>query len=146
MRTPRKLRSRGSALVEFSIGTSAMFLLLFGAMDFGRAMHSASVVASSARSGAQYGVQSLPNSGNTDGIRTAAQNDAYGNTNLVVTPRRFCTCQIGGAEMSCSANCGATVPQIYVEVQTTLPFQTVLTYPGLPNPMTMRGFARMRVR
>jgi Flp pilus assembly protein TadG len=123
-----------------------MFLMLFGALDFGRAMHSASVVASSARSGAQYGVQSLPNSGNETGIQTAARNDAYGNTSLGVTSRRFCTCQIGGSEVGCNANCGATIPQIYVEVQTTLPFQTVLAYPTLPNPMTLRGAARMRVR
>jgi hypothetical protein len=90
----------------------------------------------------KYGVQSLPNSGNQEGIRTAAQKDAYGNTSLGVDSRRFCTCQIGGGEIPCNASCGATVPQIYVEVQTSLPLETVLTYASLPNPITVRAALR----
>jgi Flp pilus assembly protein TadG len=45
---------RGNALVEFAIASSAMLLLMFGIIDFGRALYTYHLVADGARSGARY--------------------------------------------------------------------------------------------
>jgi Flp pilus assembly protein TadG len=47
-------RERGNALVEFAIASTTMLLLMFGIIDFGRALYTYHLVADGARSGARY--------------------------------------------------------------------------------------------
>lgn len=51
----RKKEERGAALVEFAIVAPLLFLLLFGVVEFGRAVVTFTGVTTAAREGARYG-------------------------------------------------------------------------------------------
>ncbi len=65
----RKYRERGASLPETAIIISAVLMLTFGIIDFGRAMYTYSFVAQVAREGTRWaavrGSQSCTNSANT---------------------------------------------------------------------------------
>jgi Flp pilus assembly protein TadG len=48
------VHERGNALVEFAIASTTMLMLMFGIIDFGRALYTYHLVADGARSGARY--------------------------------------------------------------------------------------------
>lgn len=45
---------RGNALVEFAIASTAMLMVMFGIIDFGRALYTYHLIADGARQGARY--------------------------------------------------------------------------------------------
>jgi hypothetical protein len=51
----RKRRDRGASLVEFALIAPILFLLLFGTIEFGRAVATFNSVNTAAREGARYG-------------------------------------------------------------------------------------------
>lgn len=55
-RYPTEARQRGSALIEFSLTLTVLLMLLFGAMDFCRALYAYHFVANAAREGARYAI------------------------------------------------------------------------------------------
>lgn len=67
---------RGQALVETALVLPLLFLLLLGAAELGRVAYAAIEISNAARAGAQYGSQDAGTMGDTNGITTAAQNDA----------------------------------------------------------------------
>lgn len=50
----RRHAQRGSSMVEFAIASSALFLVLFGIVEFGRAMYVYHAVANAARIGSRW--------------------------------------------------------------------------------------------
>ncbi|MGQ9553342.1 MAG: TadE/TadG family type IV pilus assembly protein [Anaerolineae bacterium] len=66
---------RGQSLVEFALGAIVFFLIVFGILDFGRAIYAYSVVASAAREGARYGAV---HPDNLPGIESAVYQRAVG--------------------------------------------------------------------
>jgi Flp pilus assembly protein TadG len=47
---------RGSALVEFAVATTLLLTMMFGAMDFGRALYTYTKVSEAARQGTRYAI------------------------------------------------------------------------------------------
>jgi len=136
----------GTSLIELALVLPILFLLLAGAVDFGRAYYLAIEVAHAAHSGALYGSQ---NPGDTVGMQNAAAADAadvpsFGTSSVTAT--YGCECSDGSsAVVGCTAapTCSTNVVS-YVQVNTSATYNSMLPYPGVPSPLTLRGSARMR--
>ncbi|HEY7029710.1 MAG TPA: TadE/TadG family type IV pilus assembly protein [Thermomicrobiales bacterium] len=63
----RREASSGQAIVEFAIVSVAFFMMVFGTIDFGRAVYMYSQLHNAVREGARYGKM---NPADTDGIKT----------------------------------------------------------------------------
>jgi Flp pilus assembly protein TadG len=62
----RRKGERGQALVEFSMVALVFFILVFGVIDFGMALHSWITVTNAAREGARIGAVHAASDGSTD--------------------------------------------------------------------------------
>src|SRR5713226_6481438 len=80
---------KGSAMVEFALGSTVLLLFLFGTADFGRLFYYSIEVANAAAAGADYGSFKSTNMTDTAGISTTAKNEAAEISNLRVDSSRF---------------------------------------------------------
>src|SRR5437868_6947495 len=97
----RRMRlRRGSAMIETALASTVMFLMLSGVIDFGRAFYYTDVAASAARAGAQVGIESAANVGNTQAMQQAAQNDAPSIPITATATWPYCL-DSSGASVSC---------------------------------------------
>jgi Flp pilus assembly protein TadG len=144
-RHPLLQDERGASLVELSLVLPFFLLLLFGALDFGRAYFLAVEVAGAARAAAEYGAQ---NPTDTAGITKVATGDAPDVPNLSVgTPAYGCECSDG---TSYSANCAATpttcsynvVYRVRLTVSTT--YSPLFPWPNIPSSIPLSSTAVMR--
>src|SRR5689334_20807673 len=69
----------GQSLVELAVLVPLLVLLLMGVIELGRYAQIAILVGNAARAGAAYGAQSLAQSADPTGIKTAAGNDFQNN-------------------------------------------------------------------
>jgi Flp pilus assembly protein TadG len=138
-------REHGASLVETAILLPLFVLLLFGAVDFGRAFYLAIEVAGAARAGVTYGSR---NPTDITGMQTAAQDDASDVPNVSVgTPTYGCECSDG---TSYSASC-ASVPSCSpltevkrVNITVTGTFTPLIPWPAMPSSMSFSSSASMR--
>jgi Flp pilus assembly protein TadG len=146
-RTPFTLlrREDGASLVELAIMLPMFLLLLFGAVDIGRAFYLATEVSEAAHSAAAYGSQ---NPTDTTGIETTGRDGAPNVPNLNVgTPTYGCECADG---TSYSANCGTTpsCPSnnvVYrVKVTVTATYTPLFPWPTFPSSIAFSSTASMR--
>jgi Flp pilus assembly protein TadG len=133
---------RGTSLLEMALIIPVLSLILVGIIDIGRYVSLSIKVANAARSGAQYGAQSLAAASDTPGITHAAVSDAAITPALQVTPSVLCYC----SGSPCSGLCTAPSTEVvYVQVSTTGTFTPLFSYPGLPALTNVNGMAQMRV-
>ena len=129
--TWRRRKSRGQSLVEFALITPLLILILAVAADFGRAFTAYITIGSAAREGAAYGSASLISSTNTSGISSAALGDAQ---------------TIWGVSPSVTSTTGTDQwGYRYVQVRVAYTFSSIMTVPGVPDPVNMQRTVRMRV-
>jgi Flp pilus assembly protein TadG len=135
----------GSSLVELALMMPLFFLLVLGAVDFGRAYYLTIELAGAAHAAAAYGAQ---NPTDTAGMQTTAQDDAPNVPNLsVATPTYGCECSDGS---SYSASCSTTptcssnnsVYRVNVTVSTT--YTPLFPWPGIPSSIALSSSASMR--
>lgn len=139
IKTIRKPQQRGNALVEIGLAVPMMMLLLSAVIDFGRVFYYSDAAVSAARAGAQYGIQSAANFGNYAGMQLAAKADAQDIPNFSATATSYCQ-DSSGAAVACTAS-GA---EGYVKVATTITYNLILAWPGVPNPLPVGAAAIMR--
>jgi Flp pilus assembly protein TadG len=140
----------GGSLVEFTLISPLLLLILFGMLDLGRWVFLGIEVTSAAHAGAQYGSLSLTNAHNTSAIRTAAQNDApdFG-ANLTVTPSTSeCWCPSApGSLVTCGTYptnpCTNGTQIVLLEVYTQGTYNPWISYPPFTTAITLRGYAAM---
>ncbi len=97
-----------------------------------------------AEAGARYTCQSSAAAADINGI-TAAVASAAGNPgNLSVATTAFCTCTPGGLQVACSTSCSGKAA--YTKIRATLPFTTVMIWPGMPSFTSLNGTAVTRVQ
>jgi Flp pilus assembly protein TadG len=84
-------RDRGATAVEFALLLPVLFLLLFGVIDFGRALNAQITLTQAAREGAR--LAALGQSGAT--VQTRAQGAATGLTPVTATVTTACTAGAG---------------------------------------------------
>ena len=135
----RRRRQRGSAALEFALGSVILIPLLFGAADFGRMFYYAVEVANAASAGAVYGSYNASNMTDTTGISNAAKNDAPEITNLGVNSSQVC-------QNSSATTVDCTTPGAYkyVKVTTSYTFNTLLSYPLIPSSVSLSKTVMMR--
>jgi len=136
----------GAGLVELAFVLPLFPLLLFGAIDFGRAFYLSVEVAGAAQAAAEYGAQ---NPTDPTGMQTAAQEDAPNVPNLSVgTPVVGTECPDGTlytAGTSTMPTCSGTLKGIYlVKVKVTATYSPWFPWPGVPSSIPLGGSAAMR--
>jgi len=119
---------RGSSLPEMAIAAGCLLLLMFGIVDFGRAMYTYGFVAQLARQGARYwivrGTTSCTNSNSqlancnatTAQIQSYVQSLSEGLTtpsNITVTPTKVSCPNSGGALPTAAPGCTISVTVSY---------------------------------
>ena len=110
-------RQSGQSLLELAFRVPRLLLLALGVIEMGRDAYIGILVGNAARAGAAYGTQSLPQSVDTVGITTAADNDFQNNgqsvSNLTITSTVACGCDGSGsvAAAACTGT-GAGMPTL----------------------------------
>lgn len=136
---------RGSSLVETALVIPVLLLMLFGAVDFGRAFYLSMEVSGAAQAAAEYGVQSPTD---TVGMQTAATQDAPDVSNLsVTTPTYGCECADGtGYSASCSTvpTCTGSNLVYRVNVSVSTNYSPWFPWPGIPSRLPIANSASMR--
>jgi Flp pilus assembly protein TadG len=134
----------GSQLYELAMVMPVFVLLLFGAIDFGRAYYVNMEVAAAAEAGAAYGAQ---NPTDTSGMKAAALLNAPDISGLTPTASYGTECSDGTKAVAspgvAPTTCSVTIVQ-YIEVDTTATYKPLFAFPGMPSAFTMSGKARMR--
>jgi Flp pilus assembly protein TadG len=126
--------------------------MLLAAADFGRLFYVWIAVNNAARAGAQYGSQTLVTAANSASMIQAAKDDGSNITGLCTASypcsASQCTCVTGTPVPVCSGsgyNCTNAPNATYVEVDTQAPFNTVVSYPGIPSSLRLTAKAIMQV-
>lgn len=147
MKTTSQRRSRsGNMLIEFALSSSVLFLLMFGLIDFSRVFASASLVRGAARAGSQYGILSPAHYNDFAGMQNAALTDAGNPPTMTATASQFCACSIGGAKVSCPATCSSGSPETYIQMNVSMPYGTMFSYPGIPVTTNLSASSVVRVQ
>jgi Flp pilus assembly protein TadG len=137
----------GTSLVEMAVLLPLFAVLLFVAVDFGRACYIAIEVAGAARAGAMYGSQDVTD---TTGIENAARDAAPDvAANLSVNaPTCSVECLDGtnyAAGCSTAPPCATGVSYVYiVSLTVTGTYSPLVPWPGIPSSLSFSSSASMR--
>ena len=136
---------QGASLVELAFVLPLFPLLLFGAVDFGRAFYLSVEVVGAAQAAAAYGSQ---NPTDIAGMQNAALDDAPDVPNLSAgTPTSGCECLDGshyGTVCPTTATCGGNNTVQRVNVTVTGTYSPLIPWPGVPSTMSLSSSASMR--
>jgi len=133
-------RRAGTVLVEFALVVPLFLLICLAGIDFARVFATAMAINGANRVGLQYAAQ---NPGTTNGIAGAVAADAA-IAGLKVVAAQYCACSVGGAQVPCTNSCSGKMT--YTQVTTTLPFNTVVAWPGIPDRLTLSVSGVIRVQ
>jgi Flp pilus assembly protein TadG len=136
---------RGQALVELSVAVTLLVLLLLGAVEFGSMAYQAIELSDAAMAGAQYGTQNTTTVADTNGISTAASNDAPNLTGLQTTSSYGCICSNGNASTCATTDCSGSHIEYILTVKTQASFTPTLHVPGFSSAYTLKGQAIQKV-
>ncbi len=140
---------QGASLVELALLLPLFILLMFGAVDVGRAFYYSIEIAGAAHAAAMYGSQ---NPEDTTGMQTAAQDDAPNVPNLSVgTPTYGCECADGSSYGStCPSSCPSSLNTVWrVKVTVTATYTTLFPWHwvgmgSIPPSFSLSSSASMR--
>jgi Flp pilus assembly protein TadG len=135
---------RGAAAVEFGLLLPLLMLILLGAIDFGRFAHAHIGVTNAARAGAGFAAMN-PFSVTTktawetqirraalDELRSIIDSDPrLTNNNVTVTSVR-------------TFDDPQATSLWYADVTVSMPFRTLVTWPGIPRPLVLTHTVRFR--
>ncbi len=136
---------QGASLVELAFLLPMFLLLLFGAVDIGRAFYLSTEIEGAAQAAAAYGSQ---NPTDTTGMQNTAQYAAPDVPNLSVgTPTYGCECADGTSySTSCSAtpSCPTSNVVYRVNITVTGAYTPMFPWPKIPPSMSIHSSASMR--
>jgi Flp pilus assembly protein TadG len=145
----------GQSLLELAFLVPLLLLLALGVIEVGRYAYIAILVGNAARAGTAYGTQSLPQSVDTVGITTAADNDFQNNGqnvgDLAITSSVSCGCDGSGtvAAAACTGvgagTCASGHWVVVLSVTASGTFSSLFNYPGIPASITVSRTSSMRV-
>lgn len=148
-------RQSGQSLLELAFLVPVLLLLALGVIEVGRYAYIGILVGNAARAGAAYGTQSLPQSVDTVGITTAADNDFQNNgqsvSTLTITSAVSCGCDGNGslAAAACTGagagTCASGHWVVTLSVTASGTFASLFNYPGIPSSVTLSRTSSMRV-
>lgn len=135
----------GNSFMETALLLPLMLLLCCGVMDFARIVYAGVEIAGAARAGVQYGALTPGHSGDISGMTQAALADATDlGDSVTASASNFCACN--GSNVDCSSTCDGGRPAGYVTVTANYPFNTLISYPGVPHSVVVSRTARMRAQ
>jgi Flp pilus assembly protein TadG len=154
----RSSSQRGQAMLEVALLLPVLLILALGVIELGRYAYIGILVGNAARAGAAYGAQSLPQSVDTTGIQTAADNDFQNNgqnaSSLSVTNSVACGCDSSGTvttqgcTTSTNPTAGACASGHWVVMESVTAsgaFSSLFNYPGIPQSISISRTATLRV-
>ena len=104
----------------------------------------ASCASQNRKAGVEYGAQSTTAASDTTGMKQAALNDATNLSGVTANASKFCECPPSTLHVSCSPTCSGM--EMYVRVNTSANFRTLVSYPGIPSTVTLNESALMRAK
>ena len=135
---------KGQALAEMAIIAPLLLLLLIGLVEVGRYANFSILVSNAARAGVQYGAQNLVTAADNTGMQNAATADAQNIAGLTAAATHVCKCADGSASTCLPTDCSASHRLVYVQVDTTGTFASLLHFAGIAPSLTITGHAVMR--
>jgi Flp pilus assembly protein TadG len=140
-----RLGDRGNVAIEFAVLVPILLALMTGAWDFGNCFIQSERLASAARAGAQYGIQTAAHATDFDGMVQAARDNASDADNaLGVSASQVCFCP-DGTSVACTGNCpGVPAPGYYAKLVVTEDYTTLFSYPFVTNPISLSTQILMR--
>lgn len=154
----------GQSLIEVALLTPLLLAMVLGAIELGRYAYLAILVGNAAHAGAFYGAQGPAQAADTAGILRAADNDYQNNgqdvTTLIVSSTDGCGCDNGGTLTYLGTTTGACSTTnidpttacsgsgnwvVTVSVTASGTFNSLFSYPLIPNKITVTRTATMRV-
>jgi Flp pilus assembly protein TadG len=134
---------KGSVLIEFALVVPLFLLLCVAGIDFARVFNTAIVLTGATRTGLEYAGQSASAAADASGIANLVSASAGNPAGLTVSSNQFCTCSIGGTQVACSSKCSGKIT--YVQVSASVPFQTLVAWPWVPQPLNVTRTGVIRV-
>jgi Flp pilus assembly protein TadG len=147
----------GQAFVELALVLPMLILLVVGGAEIGRLAYADIEISNAARAGVAYAMQSHTKASDNPNIKIAAKRDAPNIPGLVVDDATLtCYCETSAGVTTAFASCATNVanttacpsPSVlveYVQVNTSASIDTLFHLPAIPNTVTLRGKAIMRV-
>jgi Flp pilus assembly protein TadG len=80
MNNSTKKSEKGQALMEFAMVSLLLFTLIFGIVEFGRALWTWNTITHATRAGARYGAVAIPTSDDGEVIKVVVYNDPNANS------------------------------------------------------------------
>lgn len=140
-------RRRGNVAVEFAIVGPFFLTLVVGMVELGFASYQAMEAQDAAEAGALYAAKY---GYNVNGIEAAVVNASSApGISASPAPTLFCGCPTGSGvtAVACGSACtGGAQPGQYVQVNASVPHQTILSYLGLPIPASFSGQSTVRIQ
>lgn len=134
----------GQALAEMAIIAPLLAALLVGLVEVGRYASFAIMVSNAARAGVQYGAQNLVTAADTTAMQNAATADGQNIAGLTAVATQFCKCADGSASSCLPTDCSSSHRLVYVQVDTTGSFTSMLHAGNILPTLTIHGRAVMR--
>jgi Flp pilus assembly protein TadG len=147
MRTLRKHRERGSAIVEFALISTVLMMMTLGVADFGRIIAYGDKAFAAALAGTAYGALDSAHYSNLPAMQDVAMDNLAGLTGATVVATRTCRCSIGGIAVDCDdPNCAAGESRMtYVGVEVNIPFRRMSPVPMMASILNVKGKHILRV-
>jgi Flp pilus assembly protein TadG len=142
-------KENGTSAVEFALVAPILILLFMGIVEFGRYAYYAILASHAARAAASWGAQNGTTAKSISGMTAVAFADGGSLSNWTTTPGGISAnpmCSVnGGALQACTGSINPANTIYYVQVSVTGQFNTLIRYPGIPNPVTVSGSSTIRV-
>jgi Flp pilus assembly protein TadG len=136
---------RGQAIAEMAVIAPLLLLLLIGLVELGRFAQLSILVGNAARAGVQYGAQNDVTALDNTGMQNAAAADAQNVSGLTALASHFCKCADGTTSTCQPSDCAASHRLVYVQVDVTGSFQSLVHYGRVIPSLTIPGRAVLRV-
>ena len=144
--------ARGSVAIELALLAPVLAAILLGSVDLGSYIYEKMQIQSASRAGAQYAVQSPGNSQDPVSIAVAVRASSTDlATGATITTETFCSCSDGSetavsGTTGCGGSCtGGEFPALSVRVTVSNTFTPVFPYPGIPDPVVLKGVTSLWV-
>ncbi|HEY0394560.1 MAG TPA: TadE/TadG family type IV pilus assembly protein [Candidatus Elarobacter sp.] len=136
---------RGQAIAELALIAPLLILLVIGLIEVGRFAELSILVGNASRAGVQYGAQNLVTALDNTGMQNAATADGQNVSGLTATASHFCTCADGSASTCLPTDCAASHRLVYVQVDVTGTFTSLVRFAHVSPSITIPGRAVLRV-
>ncbi len=147
--------ARGGAIVEFALIASFLLLLLMITFDFGRIFYTSIGITSAANGLALYSYKNSTNGAIPTELATDAKAQALARTLSpdipglsATTALRSCRCLPAINYTACQNALPTCAKELRIAIKVTVSadFNTVVSYPGIPNQTTIERTATIRVQ